>query len=160
MQRHSYLSSTVLHRGVLRVDPKTSLLQYPEERRGGVAPRVGEDGFAFWGEQFGNQVRQRHGVWALVEHVGAEDEVKGRWMRYVRSAPVEEDGLGFLAEIRAGVIGREVEGGRVVVRREYSGTAGEGCDGGQPDPAPELDDTSADQVSFMEVTRQGDRARP
>jgi hypothetical protein len=47
-----------------------------------------------------------------------------------------------------------------VVRREYSGTAGEGCDGGQSDPAPELDDTSADQVSFMEVTRQGDRARP
>ena len=160
MQQHSYHSPVMLHRRVLRVDPEPSLLHHPEEHRGVVAPGVGEDGFAFWGEQFGNQVRQRHGVWALVEHVSAEDEVKGRWMRHVRSTPVEEDGLGFLAEIRAGVVGREVEGGRVVVRREYPGTASEGCDGGQSDPAPELDDASADQVSFMEVTRQGDRARP
>jgi hypothetical protein len=60
-------------------------------------------------------------------------------MRHLRSAPIEEGGLGFLAEVGAGVVGGEVQGGLVVVGREYPGTAGEGRDRGQPDAAAELD---------------------
>jgi len=48
-------------------------------------------------------------------------------------------------------MGREVEGGLVVVGRENSGAACEGDDGGEPDAAPELDDPSAGQVLAREV---------
>ncbi len=67
-------------------------------------------------------------------------------MRHVRNAPVEEGRLGFPAEVRAGVVGGEVQGGLVVVGREYPGAAGEGRDGGQPDAAAELDGARAGEV--------------
>jgi len=65
--------------------------------------------------------------------------------------PVEERGLRLPAEVRTGVVGREVEGGLVVVGRENSGAAREGYDGGEPDAAPELDDSPAGQVLARQV---------
>ena len=150
----------MLHRRVLRVGPEPLFVHHLEERRGVVAAGVCEDGLAFRGEQRGDEIRERHGVRALVQHVGAEDEVEGRWVRHVRSAPVEEGCLRFLAEVHAGVVGREVQGCLVVVCGENGGAAGEGGYGRQPDAAPELDGTGSGKVPFVEVARQGDGARP
>ena len=55
---------------------------------------------------------------------------------------------------------REVEGGIVVVRREYMRPAREGDDAGKPDAASELDGSPAGEVLAREAPRQGDRARP
>jgi hypothetical protein len=57
-------------------------------------------------------------------------------------------------------VGGEVEGGLVVVGREYFRAACEGDDGGQPHAAAQLDDALACEVSFVEVSRKGDGARP
>ena len=123
VQQYNYLSSVVLHLRVLSVGLEPLLLHHPDEHRGVVAPGIGEDRLAFRGKQLGNQVSERHGVRTLVEDVGAEDEVEGRRTRQVGRAPVEEGGLEFPAEVGAGVVGGEVQGGFVVVGREDSRAA-------------------------------------
>jgi hypothetical protein len=65
--------------------------------------------------------------------------------------PVEEIGPWLPAEVRADVVGGEVEGGLVVIRRDDFRAAREGSDGGEPDAAPELDDSFACQVLAREV---------
>jgi hypothetical protein len=57
-------------------------------------------------------------------------------------------------------VDREVEGGIIVVRREYMRPAREGDDAGKPDAASELDGSPAGEVLAREAPRQGDRARP
>src|SRR5918997_766666 len=81
-------------------------------------------------------------------------------MRHLGRAPVEEGGLGFPAEVGAGVVGGEVQGGLVVVGRKDSGAACQGHDSGQPDAAAELDGARSGEVPSVEVARQGDGARP
>jgi hypothetical protein len=65
--------------------------------------------------------------------------------------PVEEIGPWLSAEVRAGVVGGEVEGSLVVIRRDDVRAVREGDDGGEPDAAPELDDSFAGQVLAREV---------
>ena len=75
---------------------------------------------------------------------------------YIRFAPVEEGSyLRLQVQVRAGVVGGEVEGGPVVIGREYTCAAGESEDGGQSDAAPKLDGAGTRKVAFREVMRQG-----
>ena len=55
---------------------------------------------------------------------------------------------------------REVEGGFVVVGRDNFCATREGCDGGEPEAAAELEGAPAAQVFARERAGQGDRARP
>ena len=106
------------------------------------------------------EIREGRNAPSLVEHVGGEDEVEGPEPLHVGRVPVEERGLRFPAQVRPGVVDREVEGGFVVVGRENFCAAREGGDGGEPDAAAELDGAPAGQVSARERAGQGDRARP
>jgi hypothetical protein len=74
--------------------------------------------------------------------------------------PVEERGLWLPAEVRAGVVGGEVEGGLVVVRGEYRGAPGERDDGWQPYAATQLDGASTSQVASRKMSGQGEGAGP
>jgi hypothetical protein len=74
--------------------------------------------------------------------------------------PVEERGLWCPAQVRPGVVDREIEGGFVVVGRENLRALCEGGDGGESDAAAELDGAPAGQAFAREVPRQGDRGRP
>jgi len=51
-------------------------------------------------------------------------------------------------QVRAGVVDGEVEGGLVVVCRQYSCAAGEREEGRQPDAAPKLDGAGTRKVAF------------
>jgi hypothetical protein len=105
-------------------------------------------------------MRQDRDVPSLVEYVGGKDEVEGSGAFRIRRVPVEERGLWLAAQVRPGVMGGEIEGGLVVVRRENVCAAGEGNDGGEPDATTELDGALAGEVFVRQVPRQGDRARP
>ncbi len=54
----------------------------------------------------------------------------------------------------------EVEGGLVVVRRQYRRAAGQRDDGGKADAATEFDGADAGKFAFRELARQGEGARP
>ncbi len=124
--------------------------------RRGSAKRASPSG----GEQPGHQVGEGDGVLVLVEHVGGEDEVEGSQVLYIRRTPVEEGRMGFAAQVGAGVVGGEIQGGFVVVRGQYRGAAGEGYDGGQPDATPELDGAGTGEVARREVAGEGEGAGP
>jgi hypothetical protein len=158
VHQHLYLSPTLFHQHVLSRSQESPFLNQIEKQRRVLAPGVGEDSPAARREQAGDEIREGRGVTPLVEHVCGGDEVEGS--RALWGVPVEERGLRLPAEVRPGVVGGEVEGGLVVVGREDSGAARESDEGGEPDAAPELDDSSAGQVLARQVLCQGDRARP
>ena len=124
-----------------------SLHSFQEDRRF-VAAGVGEDRLATGREELRYEISQSSGVLALVEDVGGENQVEGPDTLYVRFAPVEGGDIRFQVQVRAGVVGGKVEGGLVMVCREYSCAAGERQDGGQPDTAPKLDGTVSRKVAF------------
>jgi len=105
---------------------ETLLLHLLQEDRRFVAAGVGDDRFAAGRKELRYEVRQGGGVIALVEDVRREDQVEGPLPPYVRLAPVEDGDLWFQTQVRAGIIGGEVEGGLVVVCREDFGAAVEG----------------------------------
>jgi hypothetical protein len=160
MHHHPDLSSALLHHHAPGRVLEPALLNQPEEQWRVLAPGVGEDGLAARREQLGHEIRERWNAPPLVEHVGGEDEVEGPEPLHVGRVPVEERGLRFQAQVRPGVVDREVEGGFVVVGREDSCATREGGNGGEPDAAAELDGAPAGQVFAREDAGQGDRARP
>ncbi len=125
-----------------------------------VTAGVGEDRLAAWREQLRYEVGEGGCVLTLVEDVRGEDQVERPDTLYVRFAPVEEGDLRFQVQVSAGVVGREVEGGLVVVRSEDFGALGEREYGGQPDAAPQLDNALAPKISSREVACQRDGAGP
>lgn len=160
MQEHFHLSRTLLHHRIFRRILETLLLHRFQEDRSFVSAGVGEDRLAAWREELGYEIRQGRGVLAFVENISGENEVVDAKTPDIRLAPVEHGDLGFPLQVRAGVVGGEVEGGLVVIGREYFRAAGEGDDGGQPHAATQLDGALAGEVSFVEVSRKGDGARP
>jgi hypothetical protein len=159
---HHYpnLPPALLYHHVCRRVLESPFLHQLEKQRRVLAPGVGEDGFAARFEHPGDEVRESRGVPPLVKHVGGEDEVEGSETFRIRRVPVEERGLRLAAQVRPGVVGGEIEGRLVVVRRENSCAASEGDYGREPDTAAELDGVPASQVFARQVPRQGDRARP
>src|SRR5215207_1118535 len=127
---------------------------------GAGAAGVGEEGLPDRREQSQDQVREGRGVPSLVEHIGGEDEVEGPETIELRREPVEEHGRRLPAQVGAGVVGYEVEGGTVVVGCEDFRAAVQRHYCGEPDTAPELDGAFAAQVLVREIARKGDRARP
>ncbi len=160
MHQHLYPSPALLHHHVLRLVLETPFLHQLEKQRRVLAPGVGEDGLAARREQSGDEVCEGRGVPPLVEHVGGEDEAECSEALRMRRVPVEERGLRLAAQVRPGVVGGEIEGGLVVVRRENFCAASEGDDGREPDAAAELDGAPAGQVFLRQVPRQADSARP
>jgi hypothetical protein len=160
VHQHLDPSPTLLHPHALRPVLESAVLHQLEKRRRGLASGVGEQGLAVRREQLGDEIREGRGVPPLVEHVGGEDTFEGSEALRLRRVPVEERGLRLAAQVRPGVVGGEVEGGLVVVRRENFGAAGESDDGREPDAATELDGALAGQIFLRKVPRQGERARP
>ncbi len=160
MQQHRDPPPALIHHDALRRVLEPPLIHQLEEQRGVLAPGVGEDGLAAWREQLGHELRESQSAPPLVEHVGGEDEVEGPEPLQVGGVPVEERYLRLQANIRPGVVDREVEGCLVVVGRENLCAAREGGDGGEPDAAAELDGAPAGKVLLRQKARQGDRARP
>ena len=160
MQEHLYLPRGLIHCQLLRRILETQFLYCLEEDRRFVAAGVGEDRLAAGCEELRREIREGGGVLAFVENVGGENEVEGTYTLDVRFAPVEENRLGLQAKVRAGVVGREVEGGLVVVCRENFRAAGEGGDGWKSDTASQLNGTGTGEVAGTEVTSQGEGARP
>src|SRR5215204_742349 len=125
-----------------------------------VTARGGEDRLAAGRKELRYEVSESNCVLTLVEDVRGEDQVEGPHALYVRFAPVEDGDLRFLVQVSAGVVGREVESGLVVVRSKDFGALGEREYGGQPDAAPQLDNARTPKIAFREVARQRDGARP
>jgi hypothetical protein len=96
----------------------------------------------------------------LVEYVGCEDEVEGSEAPRIRRVPVEGRGLRLATQVSPGVVGGEIEGRLVVVRRDNLGATREGDDAREPDTAAELDGAHTREVFLRQVPRNGDRARP
>jgi len=127
VQKHLHPPRALLDRGLFQRVLVPNLFHRLNECRRFVAARVGEDRLPAGPEEPGYQVGEGRGVLAFVEDIGGEDEVKGSQTTDVRCAPVEEGLIRFQAQVRAGVVGREIEGSLVVVRRKYRCAAGE-CD--------------------------------
>jgi hypothetical protein len=89
-----------------------------------VAAGIGEDGLRAGSEELRYQVGEGLGVLTFVEDVGGEYEVEGSDTLDVRRAPVEEGRIRLPTQVGAGVVGREVEGRLVMVRRQYCRAAG------------------------------------
>jgi hypothetical protein len=159
---HQYLNTSpaLIHHHAPRRSPKSPFLHQLEKQWRVLAPGVGEQGLAARGEQPGDEVREGRGVPPLVEHVGGEDAFEGSEALRLRRVPVEERSLWLAAQVRPGVVGGEIEGGPVVVRRENLSTACEGDYGREADAAAELDGVLAGQVFSRQVPCQGYRARP
>ena len=160
MHEHRYSSPALLHQCALRRVLESSRLHLLEEQRRVPAPGVGENGLAAWREQPGHEIREGRYAPPLVEQVGAQDEFEGPEPLHDGGVPVEERSLRFQAKVRPGVMEREVEGCFVVVGRENPCATPEGCDGGEPYAAAELDGAPAGKVLLRQIPRQGDRARP
>src|SRR5918995_2233882 len=158
VQKYPNLPLSLLHHHALRRDPKPSRFYRLEESGCGGTPGIGEEGLAVRREQLRHEVREGRSVPPLVEHVGGEDEIEGR--QVVGGEPVEQRGLRLPADVRAGVVGGEVEGCRVVVGREDPRPAGEGYDRRKPHAATELDGAFSRQLLPRERAGQGHRARP
>ncbi len=160
---HQHLSDTspaLVHHHALRRNPESLFPHQLKKKWRALAPGTSEDGLAARGEQPGDEVREGQGIPPLVEHVGGEDAFEGSEALRLRRAPVKESSLWLLAQVRPGVVGGEIEGGLVVVRRENLSAACESDDGREPDAATELDGALASQIFSRQVPCQGDRARP
>jgi hypothetical protein len=160
VQEHFHSSRRLLDDDRFRciLEPE-SLYSFQKDQRF-VATRVGEDRLAAGREQPRYEVGEAGSVLTLVEDVRGEDQVKGPKTRYVRFAPVERGDLRFQIQVRADVVGREVEGGLVVVRSKDFGALGEREYGGQSDAAPQLDNARTPKIAFGEVACQRDGTGP
>jgi hypothetical protein len=136
-----------------------SLHGFQKDRRF-VTAGVGKDRLAAWREQLRYEISESNCVLTLVEDVRGEDQIERPDTLYVRFAPIENRDLRVLIQVSASVVGREVEGGLVVIRSEDFGAPGEHEYGGQPDAAPQLDGAGTGNIAFREVARQGDGAGP
>jgi hypothetical protein len=160
MQEHHHLPRGLLYRRIVYFILESQPLHSLEEDRCFVTTRVGEDRLAAGREELRDQVGQSRDVLALVEYVRRENEVESSQASHFWLAPVEESRAGFLTKVRTGVVGREVEGCLVVVRREDFCAAGEGGDGWKSHTAPEFDGSGTRNVEGREVTGQDEGARP
>jgi hypothetical protein len=160
VQEHLHLTRALLYRRFHCHVFEALFLHLPEEDRRFVTAGVGNGRFATGREQLRHEVSEGGGVLALVEDVCGEDEIEGTDTPYVRFAPVEDGDLWYQTQVRAGIVGSEVEGGLVVVRSKDICAAGEGEDGREPDAASELNGPQTSKVAFGEVTRQGEGAGP
>jgi hypothetical protein len=136
-----------------------SLHSFKKDRRF-VTAGIGEDRLTAGREQLWYEVGEGSSVLTLVEDVRGEDQVVGSNTPCIRFAPVQNCDFRFSAEVRAGIVGCEIEGGLVVVCSEDFGALVEREYGGQPDAAPQLDGVSTRKVAFREVTGQREAARP
>src|SRR5829696_3517422 len=150
----------MLYGDLLRPIFETLLLYRPKEDRRFVTARIGEDRLTAGREQLWYEVGEGGCVLTLVEDVRGEDQVESSHTRYVRLAPVEKRDLRFLVQVGAGVVGCELKSGLIVVRSKDIGALVEREYGGQPDAAPQLDNACIPKISFREVARQRDGARP
>jgi hypothetical protein len=157
---HLHLSPTLLHGRAFHRGPEPPSSQSLEKRRRGWSAGVCEERLSTRREQSRDQAREGRGVPSLVEHVGGEDQVECPKATEPWREPVEERGLRFPAQVGAGIVGYEVEGGLVVVGREDFRAAVQRHDGWKPHAAPELDGVIAAQVLAREIARQGDCAGP
>ncbi len=148
MQENLHRFRTLLHRRFLDRVLEPEILHSFQKDWCFVAAGVGEDRLAARREQLRHELGECSGILTLVEDVGGENEVEGPDTLYVRFAPVEEDRIRFQVQVRAGIVGGEVEGGLVVVCREYACAADEREDGGQPDAATKLDGAGTRKVAF------------
>src|SRR5215207_58765 len=148
---HLHLSPALLHGRAFHRDQELPRSHSLEESRRGRPARVGEEALPARCEQSRDQVREGRGVPSLVEHVGGEDEIEGPEAIELRRKPVQQRGRRLPAQVGAGVVGYEVEGGPVVVSREDFGAAVQRHYGGEPDTAPALDGAFADQVLMREI---------
>ena len=160
MQEHLHLSRRLLDGDLLSRVFKAPLLYRPEEHRRLVTAGIGEDRLAAWREQLRYEVGESGCVLSLVEDVRGEDQIERPDTLHVRFAPVEKGDLRFQAQVRAGVVGREVEGCLVVIRSKDIGAFGEREYGGESDAASELDGAYSPKTSITEVARQRDGAGP
>jgi len=160
VKEHRHLPRGLLHRRILYcVLESQSLHRFQEDRRF-ITSGVGEDHLAAGREELRREIREGGGVLALVEDVRGDNEVEAPHTPDLGLAPVEDGDVWPQAKVRTGVVGRELEGRLVVVRREDLCAAGEGCDGWKSDTAPEFDGASSSKVEGREVTSQGEGARP
>jgi hypothetical protein len=160
VQEHLYTSRRLLDGDLFRciLEP-VSLHSFQKDRRF-VTAGVGEDRLAAGRKELRYEVSESKGVLTLVEDVSGEDQVERPNTLYVRFAPVEGGDLRFQVQVSADVVGREVEGGLVVVRSEDFGALGVREYSGQPDAAPQLDNARTPKMAFREVARQRDGAGP
>ncbi len=130
MQEHLHVFRALFNHHILRKVLEPAPLHRPQKDRRFVAAGVGEDRLPTWHEELRYQICECRCVLAFVEHVGGENEVESSDTLDLRRAPVEEGRIWLPAEVIAGIVGGEVEGGLVVVRRQYRRAAGERDDGG------------------------------
>ncbi len=160
MEEHLHSSRRLLDGDLFRcILAPVSLHSFQKDRRF-VTAGVDEDRLAPGRKELRYEVGEGRGVLTLVEDVRGEDQAEGSKTRYVRFAPVERGDLRFQVQVRTGIIGREVEGGLVVVRSKDFGALGEREYGGQSDAAPQLDNACTPKIAFREVARQRDGAGP
>src|SRR5215208_4186894 len=157
---HLHLSPALLHGRAFHRGPEPPGSQSLDKGWRGGPSRVGEERFSTRREQSRDQVREGRGVPSLVEYVGGEDQVEGPEATEPWREPVEERGLRFPAQVGAGIVGYEVEGGLVVVGREDFRAAVQRHDGRKPHAAPELDGAIAAQVLEREIACEGDCTGP
>ena len=160
VQEYLHRSRRLLDGDLFRCMLEPLTLHSVQKDRRLVTAGVGEDGLAVWCEQLRYEVGESDCVLTLVEDVRAEDQIERPDTLNVRFAPVEKGDLGFQVQVSAGVVGREVEGGLVVVRSKDLGALGEREDRGQPDAASQLDNVLALKTSSGEVACQRDGAGP
>ena len=160
VQEHLHRSRRLLDGDLLRYILETESLHSFQKDRRFVAAGVGEDRLASGRKQLRYEVSEGRGVLTLVENVRGKDQVEDTNTRYVRPAPVESGDLRLQTQVRTGIIGREVEGGLVVVRSKDFGALGECKYGGQPDAAPQLDNARTPKIACGEVACQRDGAGP
>ena len=146
---------------LLRRDPKAFSLHLNQKLGRGLATRVGDQGRGTRLQQPRDQAGEQRYVPALVKHVRGVHEVEGALqLPELRGAPVEQASLGLASEVRPRVVGREVEGGLVVVRRQRSGGAFERSNARETDTAAQLDRPLARKVFAVEASGEGRGARP
>lgn len=160
MQEYLHVFRASFNHHILRKILKPVSLHRPQKVRRFVAAGVGEERLSAWREELRYQVGEGLGVLAFVEHVGGENEVESSDTPDVRRAPVEEGRIWLPTQVLTGIVGGEIEGGLVVVCRQYRRAAGERDDGGQTDAAPEFDGAGTSKVALRDVARQGEGARP
>jgi len=148
MQEHLYHFRTLLHRLFLDRVPEPVFLHGLQKDRRLIAAGVGEECLSAWHEELRHQIGEDLGVLAFVEHVGGEYEVESSDTPDFRRPPVEEGRIRLLTQVSTYIVDGEVEGGFVVVRRQYCRAAGERDDSGKADTAPEFDGAGIRKVAF------------
>src|SRR5215203_4276971 len=147
VQEHLDSPRALLDRGLLCRVLKALLFHSVQKDRRFVAAGVGEDRLAAWREELRDEISEGRGVLALVQDICGDNELEGAHAPDLRLPPVESEYLRFQIEIRAGVVGRKLQCGLVVVCSQDFGAPGECHSGREPDAAPELDSADTRKVA-------------